>query len=177
MVPGLVVAGLGMGSVIAPLADILLAGVPRQHAGSASGLLNTGFQVGASIGIAVIGVIFFGMLGSQSGPAATAVAPQLRTSLAAAGVPAQSTGRIVTQFRGCLHDRLVAADPTVTPPSCRVGSAGHALPAAAGRVIAGVGGSAVRRDFAASLQRTLWFQVGVFLLSFLFMLALPARSG
>jgi EmrB/QacA subfamily drug resistance transporter len=177
MVPGLVVAGLGMGSVIAPLADILLAGVPRQHAGSASGLLNTGFQVGASIGIAVIGVIFFGMLGSQSGPAATAVAPQLRTSLAAAGVPAQSTGRIVTQFRGCLHDRLVAADPTVTPPSCRPGSAGHALPAAADRVIAGVGGSAVRRDFAASLQRTLWFQVGVFLLSFLFMLTLPARSG
>jgi MFS family permease len=74
MVPGLVVAGLGMGTVLAPLADILLAGVPRQHAGSASGLLNTAIQLGASIGIAVIGVIFFGMLGSQSGPAAPALA-------------------------------------------------------------------------------------------------------
>ena len=177
MVPGLVVAGLGMGSVIAPLADILLAGVPRQHAGSASGLLNTGFQVGASIGIAVIGVIFFGMLGSQSGPAAAAVAPQLRTALAATGVPAQFSGRIVTQFGSCLHDRLVSADPTVTPASCRPGSTGQALPPAARRALAAAGTTAVRSDFAASLERTLGFQVGVFLLSFLLMLALPAGSG
>src|ERR1022692_3461468 len=35
MTPSLVIAGIGMGSVLAPLADILLAGVPRQHAGSA----------------------------------------------------------------------------------------------------------------------------------------------
>jgi EmrB/QacA subfamily drug resistance transporter len=177
MVPALVVAGLGMGSVLAPLADILLAGVPHQHAGSASGLLNTGFQVGASIGIAVIGVIFFGLLGSQSGPAATAVAPQLRTGLAVAGVPAQFSGRIVAQFRSCLHDRLVAADPTTTPASCRRGGAEAALPASANRVLAEAGGAAVRRDFASSLERTLAFQVGVFLLSFLLMLALPARSG
>jgi hypothetical protein len=122
-------------------------------------------------------VIFFGMLGSQSGPAASAVAPQLRAGLAAAGVPAQFTGRIETQFRGCLHDRLVAADPAVTPPPCRTGAAERALPASAQRVIAGAGGSAVRRDFAASVERTLWFQVGVFLLSFLLMLALPAGAG
>jgi hypothetical protein len=44
-------------------------------------------------------------------------------------------------------------------------------------VIAGAGGSAVRRDFANSVERTLWFQVGVFLLSFLLMLALPAGAG
>jgi hypothetical protein len=124
----------------------------------------------------VIGVIFFGMLGSQSGPAAAAVAPQLRTGLVAAGVPAQLTGRIETQFRGCLHDRLVAADPTVTPPSCRTGAGEHVLPAAAQRVIAGAGGSALRSDFAASVQRTLWFQVGAFLLAFLLMLGLPARK-
>ena len=78
LVPGLVAAGLGLGAVIAPLADIVLARVPHQDAGSASGVFNTGLQVGNSIGIAVIGVIFFGMLGSQAGPAATAVAPQLR---------------------------------------------------------------------------------------------------
>jgi len=33
----------------------------------------------------------------------------------------------------------------------------------------------VRHDFVASLVRTLWFQVGVFLLSFLLMFALPGR--
>jgi hypothetical protein len=95
----------------------------------------------------------------------------------AAGVPAQYTGRIETQFRSCLHDRLVAADPTVTPPSCRPGPAQRALPAAAHQVLAGAGSSAVRQDFAAALVRSLWFQVGVFLLSFLIMLALPRGAG
>ncbi len=177
LVPGLVAAGLGVGGVIAPLADIVLAGVPHRDAGSASGVFNTGLQVGNSIGIALIGVIFFGMLGSQSGPAASAAAPQLRAGLVAAGVPAAGTGRVVTQFRGCLHDRLVAADPTVTPAACRTPGRTAALPAAARPVLARAGGAAVRDDFAASLERTLWFQVGVFGLSFLLMLLLPRGAG
>jgi len=177
LVPGLVAAGLGLGAVIAPLADIVLAGVPHRDAGSASGVFNTGLQVGNSVGIAVIGVIFFGMLGSQSGPAAAGVAPQLRTGLVAAGVPAGNTGPIVTQFRSCLHDRLVAADPTVTPAACRTANLPRALPGAAHPVLARAGGAAVRSDFAASVERTLWFQVGVFGLSFLLMLLLPAGAG
>ena len=177
LVPGLVAAGLGLGAVIAPLADIVLAGVPHRDAGSASGVFNTGLQVGNSIGIAVIGVIFFGLLGSQSGPAAAAVAPQLRTGLVSAGLPASSTGRILTQFRGCLHDRLVAADPTVTPAACRVPGGQRALPAAVHPVLARAGGAAVRDDFTASVERTLWFQVGVFGLSFLVMLLLPRGAG
>ena len=67
MVPALIVAGLGMGTVLAPLADILLDGVRQQDAGSASGIFNTSLQLGASVGVAVIGVIFFGFLGRQAG--------------------------------------------------------------------------------------------------------------
>jgi MFS family permease len=181
LVPGLVAAGLGLGAVIAPLADIVLARVPGQHAGSASGVFNTGLQLGNSIGIAVIGVIFFGLLGSQSASAAHAVAPQLRAGLTAVHVPPQVSGRIEAQFGDCLHARLVASDPTVTPAACRlsgVPAAGPAaLPASVHQLLATAGGAAVRDDFVASVQRTLWFQVGVFMLSFLFMLALPAGAG
>jgi len=162
--------------VIAPLADVVLARVSRQDAGAASGVFNTGLQLGNSIGIALIGVIFFGIIGSQSGPAASAVAPSLRSGVVAAGVPAAYANRIEAQFRVCLHDRLVAADPTVTPASCRP-KAGQVITPATERVLAGAGASAVRHDFVASLVRTLWFQVGVFLLSFLLMFALPARAG
>jgi hypothetical protein len=176
LVPSLVGIGLGLGAVIAPLADIVLARVPAQDAGSASGVFNTGLQLGNSIGIAVIGVIFFGMLGSQSGPAAATVAPALRSGVVAAGVPARDAGQIEAQFRVCLHDRLVAADPTVTPASCRP-KGGQVITPATQRVLAGAGASAVRTDFAASLVRTLWFQVGVFLLSFVLMFALPGRAG
>jgi EmrB/QacA subfamily drug resistance transporter len=181
LVPGLVAAGLGLGAVIAPLADIVLSGVPEQEAGSASGVFNTGLQLGNSIGIAVIGVIFFGILGAQSGSAARAAAPQLRAGLAAAGVPAAAARPIAGQFGTCLHDRLTAADPTVTPPSCRPGAvpggAAQALPAAARAALARAGSAAVRDVFVASVQRTLWFQVAVFGLSFLLMLLLPAGAG
>jgi EmrB/QacA subfamily drug resistance transporter len=176
LVPSLVAVGLGLGAVIAPLADIVLDRVPKQDAGSASGVFNTGLQLGNSIGIAVIGVIFFGLLGAQSGPAAATVAPALRSGVVAAGVPASYAGQIETGFRACLHDRLVAADPTVTPAACKP-KPGEVLPPAAHRVLAEAGASAVRHDFVASLVRTLWFQVGVFLLSFLLMLALPAGAS
>jgi EmrB/QacA subfamily drug resistance transporter len=176
MVPALVVAGLGMGTVLAPLADIILDGVQHQDAGSASGLFNTSLQLGASIGVAIIGVIFFGLLGSQSAPAAATVAPQLRSGLAAASVPAPLVRPIESQFGACLHARLVASDPTVTPAACRL--PGHrALPPAAGKVLAGAGVTAVRHDFAAALERTLWFQVAVFAASFLLMLVLPRGAG
>jgi|HubBroStandDraft_2_1064218.scaffolds.fasta_scaffold06774_2 EmrB/QacA subfamily drug resistance transporter len=182
LAPELVAAGLGLGAVIAPLADIVLDRVPRQHAGSASGVFNTGLQLGNSIGIAVIGVIFFGLLGTQSASAAHAVAPQLRAGLASTHLPAPIATRIEGQFGACLHARLVASDPTVTPAACQL-SAGHAgsgpsaLPAGTSRVLATVGSSAVRQDFAAALERTLWFQVAVFLASFLLMLALPRGAG
>jgi hypothetical protein len=177
LAPALVAAGIGLGTVLAPLADIVLDGVPDQNAGSASGVFNTGLQLGNSIGIAVIGVIFFSLLGTQSGPAATAVAPQLRGTLVSAGVPAQYIRPIQAQFRVCLHDRLVAADPTVTPASCRPNPAAAALPPAARAALHTAGATAVRTDFADSLVRTLWFQVGVYLFSFLLMLALPRGAG
>ncbi len=177
LVPGLVAAGLGLGAVIAPLADIVLARVPGQHAGSASGVFNTGLQVGNSIGIAVIGVIFFGMLGSQAATAAADVAPHLRTGLVSAGLPAADAGAVVHQFGVCLHDRLVAADPTVLPASCQPRGAAAALPAGTHRELAAAGTAAVSLDFVSSVERTLWFNVGVFGLSGLLMLAWPAGVG
>ena len=176
MVPALIVAGLGMGTVLAPLADILLDGVRQQDAGSASGIFNTSLQLGASVGVAVIGVIFFGFLGRQAGPASAAVAPQLRAGLIAAGLPAPAAAPIERQFGACLQARLTAADPTVTPAVCRA-PGGRALPAGASPVLAAAGSGAVRRDFAATTERTLWFQVAVFGGSFLLMLALPKGAG
>jgi EmrB/QacA subfamily drug resistance transporter len=177
LVPALAAAGLGMGAVLAPLADIVLDRVPAQHAGSASGVFNTGLQLGNSIGIAVIGVIFFGMLGSQSAAAAHAVAPQLRSGLAAEHVAAPVAGRIEGQFADCLHARLIAADPTVTPAACQLRGPATALPAGVRHALASAGTRAVGRDFVSSVERTLWFQVGAFLLSFVLMAALPAGAG
>jgi EmrB/QacA subfamily drug resistance transporter len=53
------VCGFGMGLVAPILIDLVLAGVPESDAGSASGVLNTSFQLGGAIGIAAIGAVFF----------------------------------------------------------------------------------------------------------------------
>jgi hypothetical protein len=173
LLPALIVAGLGMGTVLAPLADILLARVKQEDAGSASGVFNTAVQLGASMGIAIIGVIFFGLLGTQSGAAATAVTPQLRSALTTAGMPRAATSPVIIAFRTCLHDRLVSADPTAAPASCRQSPSAGQLPAPVRHELAATGRRATGIDFATSAWRTLLFQVGVFLASFALMLALP----
>ncbi|SNT62989.1 hypothetical protein SAMN05443665_10825 [Actinomadura meyerae] len=53
------VAGAGLGLVVVPLTDVVLAAVPTDDAGSASGTLSTFQQVGGALGIAVVGTVFF----------------------------------------------------------------------------------------------------------------------
>jgi EmrB/QacA subfamily drug resistance transporter len=59
LLPGLFVAGLGMGLVVAPLFDIVLASVTDKETGSASGVLNATQQLATSVGIAIFGTVFF----------------------------------------------------------------------------------------------------------------------
>jgi predicted MFS family arabinose efflux permease len=73
LLPALAVGGLGIGLVFPPLTDITLAGVPPRDAGSASGLVSTAQQFGGAAGVAVIGVIFFGLLAGQATPGTVAV--------------------------------------------------------------------------------------------------------
>src|SRR6266487_2722732 len=60
LLPALVVCGLGLGCTIPPLLNVILAGISGRNAGSASGVLSTTQQVGGALGVAIIGVIFFG---------------------------------------------------------------------------------------------------------------------
>jgi MFS family permease len=64
--------GLGMGAIFVPLFDLILGGVRDEHVGSASGVLEAVQQLGACLGIAVLGTVFFDVLGTHAGPAALA---------------------------------------------------------------------------------------------------------
>ncbi|WP_283959010.1 MFS transporter [Streptomyces sp. 35G-GA-8] len=65
----LTVMGLGMGLIVAPLTDAVLSGVPREHAGSASGLINTTQQMGNALGLGLVSVVFFGVIDDRVGGA------------------------------------------------------------------------------------------------------------
>lgn len=63
LIPGLALVGAGMGFVLAPLSALVLAGVTDRHAASAAGVLSTAQQVGNALGVALVGIVFYGALG------------------------------------------------------------------------------------------------------------------
>ena len=58
----LTAVGCGMGIVMTPLLSRVLAGVEPDHAGSASGVLSMMQQIGNSLGVALIGIVFYNTL-------------------------------------------------------------------------------------------------------------------
>jgi MFS family permease len=62
--PVLLVAGLGMGAIFAPLATEAMRAVPARFAGAASGVLNTGRQLGGTLGGAITGAVLATQLAS-----------------------------------------------------------------------------------------------------------------
>jgi hypothetical protein len=72
LLPALVVDGVGMGLLTAPLIATVLADLSPAHASAASGILSTAQQVGNALGIAVIGALFYGAVGSAPTPDAIA---------------------------------------------------------------------------------------------------------
>ncbi|WP_246041368.1 MFS transporter [Peteryoungia ipomoeae] len=59
LLPWFLLSGLGMGIAIAPMFQLVLAGVPPQDAGAGSGALQAIQQVGSVLGIAIVSEIFF----------------------------------------------------------------------------------------------------------------------
>jgi DHA2 family multidrug resistance protein-like MFS transporter len=49
--------GMGSGLASSQLTNVILSGVPRDHAGSASGVSTTNNSIGAGLGIAVLGAV------------------------------------------------------------------------------------------------------------------------
>lgn len=74
LLPGLAVAGIGNGLVIAPVTTIVLAGVPGPDSGAASGVLNTAQRVGQALGTTVLGLVLFTVLATATPATPTAEA-------------------------------------------------------------------------------------------------------
>lgn len=65
LAPALFVAGLGSGGVITPNQALSLAEVDVRGGGTAAGMLQTSQRIGAAIGPAVVGAVFFATLGGR----------------------------------------------------------------------------------------------------------------
>ncbi|MGW1563654.1 MFS transporter [Streptomyces sp. NPDC002144] len=177
LAPALAVLGLGLGFVISPVVDIVLGGVPVEHAGSGSGVLSTADQLGAAAGVAVIGVLFFNLLAGQAVPGANTALPELRKELTAAGVAAPAQDTIAANFRACAKESGKNEDAGAPPAVCRRIVPAGAVPAGQEqrvvKALAKASDKARKEGYAKATGHVLWYEVGVIGLGFLLTFMLP----
>jgi hypothetical protein len=72
LAPSLFIAGLGNGLGLSPLVGTVISGLAPQEAGAGAGVVTTTLQVGNALGVAIIGLLFFALLGAAEPGAAYA---------------------------------------------------------------------------------------------------------
>ncbi|BCJ36740.1 MFS transporter [Actinocatenispora thailandica] len=85
--PGLLISGLGMGCIFAPMTTVAMRNIPAALSGAASGVFNTTRQLGAVVGSAAVGALLQAQLSSKLAASAQAhadkVPPQFRAQFVA----------------------------------------------------------------------------------------------
>ncbi|AZP16496.1 MFS transporter [Streptomyces aquilus] len=108
----LLVVGIGAGFSFTVTADVILSSVPKEQAGSASAVSETAYELGAALGIAVLGSIVTGVYRGFTAPTGT---PEgAHESLggaveAAAGMPSGQAAALLTSARESFVDGLAIA--------------------------------------------------------------------
>jgi EmrB/QacA subfamily drug resistance transporter len=111
--------GIGMGMIFVPLFGIIMGEVADHEVGSASGLLESLQQLGATLGIAVLGTVFFGVMAAAAPTNFdTVTAPTVRAELTTGGAPAAVQEPMIADLRACVIEAEQATDPDVIPAAC-----------------------------------------------------------
>ncbi|AQW46612.1 MFS transporter [Streptomyces violaceusniger] len=111
----LLVVGVGAGFSFTVTADVVLSSVPKEQAGAASAVSETAYELGAALGIAVLGSIVTGVYRRFTGPAGTPA--EARESLGgavegAASLPAHTAEPLLDAARQSFVDGLTLAAGT-----------------------------------------------------------------
>ncbi|WP_210586617.1 MFS transporter [Streptomyces sp. GESEQ-35] len=108
----LLVVGIGAGFSFTITADVILSSVPKEQAGAASAVSETAYELGAALGIAVLGSIVTGVYRGFAGPAGTpeAAHESLGGAVeAATDLPAQTSEAMLDAARQSFVDGLTIA--------------------------------------------------------------------
>ena len=106
LVGGLFIYGFGVGLATAQLTGVVLADVPIEESGQASGTQSTSRQLGAALGIAILGTILF-----------TTTAASLSTRLDDRGIAADQRDQVVSAVVDSAGGAIagLAASPQTAP--------------------------------------------------------------
>jgi EmrB/QacA subfamily drug resistance transporter len=104
---GLICGGLGFGTVMPSVIKAVIGSIDQHHAGLASGIMISTFQIGAALGVAIIGGVFYSALGTQ----------QETETYAHAFTLALGCNVALLAFAGVLSLSLAAAPSAARPDS------------------------------------------------------------
>ncbi|MFF9037143.1 MFS transporter [Streptomyces sp. NPDC014892] len=108
----LLVVGIGAGFSFTVTADVILSSVPKEQAGSASAVSETAYELGAALGIAVLGSIVTGVYRDFTAPAGTpeGAYESLGGAVDAAGrMPSDTAQAMLTSARESFVEGLTTA--------------------------------------------------------------------
>ncbi|GAA4463034.1 MFS transporter [Phytohabitans houttuyneae] len=146
LLPGLLVAGAGLGMTFAPLQTIAMRDIAPRMAGAASGLINTSRQLGGVVGSAAVGALLQAQLATQLPAAAREEASAL---------PEQYRGQFVDGFSqantGSLHVGSGQTGVSLPP----------GLPDQVKQVITGAAERAFHEGFTHAMRLTLILPLAV----------------
>ncbi|QKW37528.1 MFS transporter [Actinomadura sp. NAK00032] len=108
----LLVVGLGAGFSFTVTADVILSSAPKEEAGAASAVSETAYELGAALGIALLGSVVTGVYRDFAGPPGTP--PAARESLggavdAAEQLPPEAASQLLDAARQSFVDGLAIA--------------------------------------------------------------------
>jgi EmrB/QacA subfamily drug resistance transporter len=111
LAPALFITGLGNGLGLSPLVGTVIAGLAAEEAGAGAGVVTTTLQVGNALGVALIGLLFFVILGggAPGGAYADAFAmtlPACAILLLVAAVLVRRLPRMPFEVSNALVERL-----------------------------------------------------------------------
>lgn len=162
--------GIGMGLCVSILTNVVLADVPLHSAGAGSGVTNAVLQLGTAVGVAIVGVIFFGLTASRADTQSTSVTAQLKQRLDQAGVTGSTASDVVAGFLQCYRDKEDAPDPAADLASCQ---AVLTIDPRANAAVQESLRTARENNFSAATATTLWYNAGAFTLAALLTPFLP----
>jgi DHA2 family multidrug resistance protein-like MFS transporter len=108
----LLVVGIGAGFSFTVTADVILSAVPKDQAGAASAVSETAYELGAALGIALLGSVVTGVYADFTGPAGTPAEAHdsLGGAVEAAGsLPEHTAETMLTAARESFVDGLALA--------------------------------------------------------------------
>lgn len=108
----LLIVGIGAGFSFTVTADVILSSVPKEQAGAASAVSETAYELGAALGIAILGSIVTGVYRDFTAPAGTP--PEAHESLGGAaevatGMPSAKAHEMLTSAQDAFVDGLAIA--------------------------------------------------------------------